>query len=509
METLFENIMAKIGELMGSYLPSLAGAIVILVLGWVLALIVSSLIRRFLIKTDLSKKLAGIGGSDIKAANIEKWTGRFFFWLIMIFVLVAFFQALGLTIITDPLNSFLILVFAYLPNLIAAALILLVAWILALVVRFLLLKALTLTKIDERLGELSAKKGAKVPVTQSIAAAAYWLIILLFLPAVLGTLKLSGLLDPVRGMIDKILGFLPNVFVAILIVLIGWFFARIIQRVVASLLAAVGVDTFSERIGFAPVLGKQKLSSVIGLLVYILILIPVFIAALNALNLVMITQPASNMLSIVLAAVPSIFAAVLLLAVAYLIGRWLTDLIANFLAGAGFDHMLVKIGVSEKLMGEGRSPSAITGVVILVVIMLLASVEALNLLGFNVLSQLLSKFILMIGHVALGLIIFAVGYYLAGLAARAISATGRSQAGLLATFARVAVILLAGAMALSEMGLATQIITIAFGLLLGAVAVAAAIAFGIGGKEAASRKIEEWMKSVESEEKTARKKKEV
>ncbi len=507
MKLLVENILAKIGELMGSYLPSLAGAVVILVLGWVLALIVSSLIRRSLAKSKLSDKLAGIGGTEVKAVSIEKWTGRFFFWFIMIFVLVAFFQALGLTIVTDPLNNFLVLVFGYLPSLIAAALILLLAWVVALVVRFLLLKALTATKLDERLGDLAVEKGGKVKVTQSIAAAAYWLIILLFLPAVLGVLKLSGLLEPVRGMIDNILGFLPSIFVAILIVLIGWFFARIIQRVVASLLAAVGVDSFSERIGFAPVLGKQKLSSVLGLLVYVLILIPVFIAALNALNLTAITQPASEMLGIILAAVPSIFAAILLLALAYVIGRWLTELISNLLAGAGFDQMLVKIGVSEKLVGEKTSPSAIVGTIILVVVMLLASVEALNLLGFNVLSQLLSMFILMIGRVALGLVIFAIGYYLAGLAARAISATGRSQAGFLAMIARVAIILLAGAMALSEMGLATQIITIAFGLLLGSVAVAAAIAFGIGGREMASRKIDEWMKSIESDKRTTTKKK--
>jgi hypothetical protein len=502
METLFESTVAKMGELLGSYLPSLAGAIVILVLGWILALIVSSLIRRLLTKSKLSDRVAGLGGPDVNAAAIEKWTGRFFFWLIMVFVLVAFFQALGLTVVTDPLNSFLVLVFAYLPSLIAALLILLAAWILAMLVRFLLLRALTATRLDERLGDLSVEKGGKVPVTQSIASAAYWLIMLLFLPAVLGVLKLSGLLEPVKNMIDKILGFLPNIFVAVLIVLIGWFFARIIQRVVASLLAAVGVDTFSERIGFAPVLGKQKLSSVLGLLVYILILIPVFISALHALNLTMITQPASDMLGIMLGAVPSIFAAVLLLAVAYLLGRWLTELITNLLAGAGFDHMLVKVGVSEKLVGGRRSPSSIVGTVILVVIMLLASIEALSLLGFNTLGQLLSRFMVLIGHVVLGLVIFAVGYYLAGLAARAITSTGRSQSGLLATIARVAVILLAGAMALSEMGLATQIITIAFGLLLGSVAVAAAIAFGIGGREFASRKIDEWTRSIESEGKT-------
>ena len=48
------------------------------------------------------------------------------------------------------------------------------------------------------------------------------------------------------------------------------------------------------------------------------------------------------------------------------------------------------------------------------------------------------------------------------------------------------------------MGLANEIISLAFGLLLGAVAVAGAIAFGIGGREIAARKLNEWTKSIES-----------
>jgi hypothetical protein len=68
-----------------------------------------------------------------------------------------------------------------------------------------------------------------------------------------------------------------------LILLVGWFVARIVQRIVTNLLAAVGVDRLSEQVGVAKALGKQKLSGVIGLLLYILILIPVLIAALDAL----------------------------------------------------------------------------------------------------------------------------------------------------------------------------------------------------------------------------------
>ena len=146
-------------------------------------------------------------------------------------------------------------------------------------------------------------------MTKSISDAVYWLVFLFFLPAILSTLQMQGILEPVQGMIDKILAFLPNIFVAVFIVLIGWFLARIIQQIVTNLLVAAGTDRLSERIGLAPVMGERRLSGVVGLIVYVLILIPVLIASLNAVQLDAITQPASNMLNIILAALPALFAA--------------------------------------------------------------------------------------------------------------------------------------------------------------------------------------------------------
>lgn len=83
--------------------------------------------------------------------------------------------------------------------------------------------------------------------------------------------------------------------------------------------------------------------------------------------------------------------------------------------------------------------------------------------------------------------------YLADLAARAIRTSGAANAGLLATAARVAIFVLTGAMALRQIGLANEIVNLAFGLLVGAIAVALAIAFGLGSREIAGRQVEEWV----------------
>jgi hypothetical protein len=93
-------------------------------------------------------------------------------------------------------------------------------------------------------------------------------------------------------------------------------------------------------------------------------------------------------------------------------------------------------------------------------------------------------------------VILATGIYLANLAYDTVMASNTSQAKMLAQAARISVLIFSGAMALRHMGLANEIINLAFGLLLGAIAVAVALAFGLGGREIAAREIDKWLKSM-------------
>jgi hypothetical protein len=300
-------------------------------------------------------------------------------------------------------------------------------------------------------------------------------------------------------MVDKTLAFLPNLLAAGVILGVGWLLARIVQRIVSNLLAVVGVDRLSDQVGLSKALGEQKLSGLIGLVLYIVILVPVLIASLNALALEAITQPASAMLNTFLSALPLIFGAALVVIIAYFVGRVVSSLVTGLLAGVGFNKVLVKLGIgSEPEEGE-RTPAEIVGYLVLVAILLFATVEAVGLLGFEVLATLVTQFMIFAAHVLLGLIIFVIGMFLANLASKTVVASGARQASVLALAARVSILVLAGAMALREMGLANEIITIAFGLVLGAIAVATAIAFGIGGREMAAETLQRWRNELRSE----------
>jgi hypothetical protein len=251
-----------------------------------------------------------------------------------------------------------------------------------------------------------------------------------------------------------------------------------------------------------------------------LILIPVAIAALNALNIPAVSVPASNMLNALLNALPAIFGALLLLAIAYFVARLVGGFVAGLLRNIGFDRFFARIGLFRGVAGVepppvnpygttppgggqpvgaqmgGLTPSAIVGYLVTAAIILFAAMEAANLLGFEILAVLVSRFIVAATQVLVGLIIFGIGLYLSSLAERVIRNSGASQAHILAPAARAAIIIFSAALALREMGIAESIVNLAFGLMLGAVAVAVGLAFGLGGREAAARQLERWQREI-------------
>ena len=495
MEDMFGDLIGRSTELLGGFVPSLVGALLILVIGWIVALAASAIVRGALNRTTLDNRLAEIATGG-KSIPVERYVGTAVYWVIMLFVVVAVLQTLNLAIVAEPLNALLGEIGTFVPQLIGAVILLLVAWVVATLLKKIVSGGLRAIKIDERLG---GGEESATSIADNLGEAVYWLVFLFFLPAILGALALEGLLEPVQTLVDELLGFLPNVLGAGLILAVGWFIANLVRRIVTNLLASVGADNLAGRVGLADALGTMKISGLVGLVVYVLILLPVLTAALNALGIDAVTAPVSQMLGSILSAIPMLFGVVVLLSIAYFVGRVVADLIGNVLASAGFDNVLVKLGLA-KAQVEGGRPSDVVSTLVLVALMLFASIEAAGMLGFEVLGDLISRFLVLGGQIVLGLVILGVGFFLANLADQTVRASATAQAALLAVAARVSIIVLASAMALRQMGVANEIITLAFGLLLGAIAVAAALAFGLGAREVAGNAVAEWSKRLQSDD---------
>ena len=488
-------------QTLGSYLPGALGAIGILVVGWLLAIIGSAITRGVLKRTRVDDRIAKLirAEDEVEAGRVQvaRWAGKAVYYLIMLFVVVAFLQALNLTVVAEPINQLLYQILSYLPLILGAGALLLVAWIIASALRFVIVRLLQAAKLDERISsEADIEVSEELAISTMLGNVTYWLVFLLFLPAVLGALGLQGLLEPVQGMVDEILGYLPNILGAGLILLVGWLASRIVRQIVTNLLAGAGVDRFGVQIGIEKALGGQPLSNVIGTIVYVLILIPIVISALNALQIEAVSGPASQMLTTILTALPVIFGAFLLIGVAYFVARIVGTFITNVLTGIGFNNVLGWIGLSGGDPAEGRrTASEIVGYLAMVGIMFFAGIGAANLLGFTILAELVSQFLIASGNVLLGLVIFGLGLYLASLAYKVIRDTVGEQAYILAPSARVAIIVFATTLGLRQIGIAEDIVNLAFGIILGTFAVAAALAFGLGARDIAGRELEQWLKS--------------
>ncbi|HET6599037.1 MAG TPA: mechanosensitive ion channel, partial [Burkholderiaceae bacterium] len=293
---------------------------------------------------------------------------------------------------------------------------------------------------------------------------------------------------------SSMLGMLPNLIAAAIIGVVGWIVAKVVRGVVSNLLAATRVDDLTQDDTHG-----IKLSRLGGTLVFILIIVPTLIAALDALQIEAISAPLVGMLNEFLDAVPNIIAAAAILILAWFIGRFVAQLVTRLLANLGFDLVPERVGLGHAFAAPSgtavdapkRSLSILAGKVMMFFIMLFATVEAAGMLGFAGVSDLLEMFISFGADILLGLVIFAIGYWLADLAATAIervSADGRGMARI----ARIAILGLVIAMGLGAMGVADHIVNLAFGLVLGAVAVAVALAFGLGGREAAGQITQRW-----------------
>lgn len=489
-DTWLDPLQTSLGE----YLPTILGALAVLLIGWIVALIASKLVRIGLAKLRTNERLSAETKSD---TDFEKMGGRIVFWIIFLVALVGSLSILHIDGVTGPLAN---LVNTLVPAIILAV----VAWLVATIVRVVVNKALRATHLDQK---VSNTKPDSRPLSHTMGDVAYWLVLLLFLPAIVGTLQIEALTQPLSDMISSMLGMLPNLIAAAIIGVVGWIVAKIVRGVVSNLLAATGVDNLTRNNAEG-----IKLSRLGGTLVFILIIVPTLIAALDALQIEAISAPLVDMLDKFLQAVPNIIAAAAILILAWFIGRFVARLVTQLLTNLGFDVVPARIGLGHAFAAPApadatspaaaigsslgadtprRSLSILAGKVVLFFIMLFATVEAAGMLGFAGVSDLLEMFISFGADILLGLVIFAVGYWLADLAAMAIervSADGRGMARI----ARVAILGLVIAMGLGAMGVADNIVNLAFGLVLGAVAVAVALAFGLGGREAAGQIAGRW-----------------
>jgi hypothetical protein len=493
---MWQNIFSSpLEEMVKKFLlviPNIAAAIAILVIGYIIARIVKGVVIKLLKSSDMFARF-----EEMKIPEKEHpadFIGRLSFYLVMLLVLLAFFNVLNLPIIAAPISALVSTVMEYLPRVIGAALIIIVAWLIAKILKLAIVKGLEFLKFDDKLSKYYKGKEGTAP-SHVVGSIAFYLVLLFALPPFLEALQLTSVTKPMSEMWTVFAGILPDLLAAAIILVIGFFIAKIIREILVNLLIGFGVDRGAERIGIDKGLGELKVSGMIGTVIYVLVLLPAFIAALDTLNLPSISGPGKEMFTVILNKLPAIFAATIIVVLSVIIAKIIQNLISQVLAGIGFNRLMEGIGIKQ--IGS-RSPAQVVGILAFVYLIFFAIMEGAEVLNFTALSTLSTEFITFVSKVLLAILILGVGILIGNWVKGLIQGAAKERP-FLANLAKAAIIVFALGISLENLDIADEIVALTFGLLLGAIAIAAAIAFGIGSKDIAGREMETWVKKLKGE----------
>ncbi|WP_276309625.1 mechanosensitive ion channel [Peribacillus acanthi] len=469
-------------------LPDLLMALVVLFIGWMVAKLIEKVVEKALKKTNLDNKL--FPQRTNRKYSSEKIISKIIYFLILVFVFVLFFNMLSMSFIAAPFVNMLSSITSAIPKVLKAALILLVAWAIASALKFMIKKAGSTLRFNRLFSKfkMGDSQVSSENIIDKVANVVFYLVLLLFLPAVLSALDMDGISEPFTGMLHDILAFLPNLIGAALILFIGWFVAKLVRDILTNFLQSIGTEKLVHRMGLGKLVEGTSLSSIIGNIVFVLILIPVVIAALERLNIEGISEPAIAMLNDILTMIPNIIIAILFIIAGLWVGKMVKNFVSGFLKRVGLDSIMNGIGIKGKSSTNTTSLSDILGYIAQIIVVLLFVVQALNIVKLDFLVTLATGVIAYLPHVIAALIILAVGLYVGNFIQKVLKSmfTGEHFT-LLASIAKYAIIAIAFFMALDQLGVADTIVNAAFILILGGLALAFGLAFGLGGKDFASK----------------------
>ena len=461
-------------------------AILVLFAGWIVAWILQKLTFKCMRRCRIGEHLSMCISSEAAAAPAAR-AEKIAAGIVFLLAVVQSMSLLSLHDAASPLRNVLSDVIGFLPNVFAATVLGLIAWGVAAAVRYASLLLMHALHLDEKIEGAVDTGGRECNLSFTIATTLFWLIILAFVPAILGALKITGLERPFEAMTADVMRYLPRIFAAVLIAAVGLFLATVLRKLVERLVLASGGLGDAEQTG-GKLFSRDSLARICGVLVFVCIVIPVTAAALSALGIESLTNSVSHLFTRMLDCAGNLVAAAIVLFIAFAVGALVARLVARLLADAGLDSRIGELG--WKAQGT-MSPSGIAGKLVFAGILIFALIAALEILRLDESARLVRSFLPFAGRLVLGAVVFLLGMMLADLAADFVRRNGvESHIFLFAV--RIAVLFFAGAAALTTAGIGGTAALLAFGIVLGAFAVAFAIAFGLGGRSFAERKLEEW-----------------
>jgi len=374
------------------------------------------------------------------------------------------------------------------PDAIIAIIYLVIAFVVALIVKKIVMGILRKVGAERLIEKTGIKDENTGKSTEFVGKLVFLIVFLLFLPAALTRLGMSNVASPITNLVETVIRFLPQLLAAALIVYIGVYVAKVIRQLIKALLNRIGLDKLQKKLGVEAVDDKNTFAGAISGIIYVLILVPIIIAALQVLGVNAVAESAMTMLYQIFSYIPSIFVSLLLLVIGHHLAKLLAPVIESLLVSIGTDKVAENLFPTSKTKTTKISIAKVIAQALRWLIMIIFFIEAVNLLNLAIITNIGATILAYLPFVVSAIIIMGGGLVLAAWVEGLIVKYSPKQKTI-ALIAKVSIIVLAAFMTLSQLGFAQTIVNLAFLIILTAVAVAFAIAFGVGGREFAANRL--------------------
>ena len=304
-------------------------------------------------------------------------------------------------------------------------------------------------------------------------------------------------MNGVTRFVDEFWMGIPDVFQALLVLILAFFVAWVAKKAVLNLLKFIGFNKALKKAG-VDAESQDKTTDFISQLVYLVVFVLFMPGIFEKLGLTSIASPISSMMNVFMTFLPNIVAAVVLLVVAGLATEIIYVILSKVLIALGIDK-----GAKAVLEATGTKANAkfslskTIAAIVRYTALTIFIVEAFDILHFDILSKVGHH---LIGYLPLALssAVVMIAAILAGNFAQKSITENFKDSKVTAYIAKIVIIVVGAFVTLYQLGIAPAMVNTAFTIILGAVGVAFALAFGMGGREFAAHTLAKLSRKIDS-----------
>lgn len=324
-ESMFDSLLME--------LPNVIKAILLLLLAWGIAVVAKAIIQKAFVKIGVGKALTktNLFKDEPEAENLLNQIGKLVYILVFVLFLPSVFNALNMTEVSAPISNMMSQFLNYIPNILAAAIIIIIGVFVAKLVKELFKQFFNTVKLDKLFrkvnpNQVGEEQKAQTTLSAVLSNIIYIFVLIPFVTIGLEALNIASISNPIQSVLSDVLTAIPNIFVATVLIVVGYYIGKFLGNLLTNLLQGIGISQIFKSLGFGNTAEpKFDLAKALGTLVQIFIVLFFTVEALHIINL----EVLNTIGHAVIQYLPFLLSALLILGVglflANLVGNWIKN----------------------------------------------------------------------------------------------------------------------------------------------------------------------------------------